>query len=67
MSGRDAHKKLKPGEPHFTLRGQDMLAPGIVLEWAKRAEAMGVDAGMIKEARAVAEAMQRWPKQKRPD
>lgn len=67
MSGKDAHANLEPGEPSFTLRGQDILAPSIVDEWAKRAEAAGVSAELVAAARERAEAMRRWPKKKRPD
>lgn len=67
MSSRDCHANLLPGEPSFTLRGQDILAPGIVEDWAKKAEKLGVSPERVKEARDVAEAMRKWPKQKIPD
>jgi hypothetical protein len=54
-------------EPIFVLRAQDRLAPGLVRAWADQAERAGCAGEKINEARALAEAMERWPVRKLPD
>ena len=54
-------------EPTFTLRAQDMLAPGIVEEWARRAEDMHVNGRKVRGAREIAARMREWPNRRMPD
>ena len=54
-------------EPTFTLRAQDMLAPGIVEEWARRAEDMHVNGPKVRGAREIAARMREWPNRRMPD
>lgn len=63
----DYHDKALPGEPTFTLRANDILAPEQVLNWAFACE-RAILAGRVPEtkrwkvdsARRVAQAMKRW-------
>ncbi len=59
--------KLKPGEPFFVLRGQDVLASPIVREWCDRASAIGVPADKLSEAYNKADAIRLWQPKKQPD
>lgn len=59
--------KLKPGEPFFVLRAQDLLAPILVDQWAAMAKAGGTPQAKVDEARATADAMAGWPERKHPD
>lgn len=59
--------KAAPDEPIFVLRAQDKLAPEIVRAWAIRAEAHGCAPEKLREAYALAEAMEQWPTRKYPD
>lgn len=59
--------KVQPGEPIFVLRGQDLLAPLLVREWASLAELRGCAPEKVAEARECAAAMERWPTRKYPD
>jgi hypothetical protein len=54
-------------EPIFVLRAQDVLAPDLVRGWAERAERAGCAAAKVTEARAIADAMERWPGRRLPD
>ena len=54
-------------EPVFVLRAQDMLAPGIVEEWARRAEDMHINGPKVRGAREIAARMREWPNRKMPD
>jgi hypothetical protein len=63
----DAYQIAMPDEPMFTLLARDSSAPGMVRQWAyerERAIATGLkpeaDRAMVEEARAIADAMQRW-------
>jgi len=47
-------------EPTFILRGQDIVAPEIVREWAYRAAMMGAPREKIEEARKIADRMEDW-------
>lgn len=49
-------------EPVFLLRGQDMLAPAVVRQWANNAMANGVDRKMVDKALDQAAAMEAWAK-----
>lgn len=59
--------KAFDGEPIFILRGQDLIAPGLVLQWANRAAKNGTPAEKVEEARKIAAAMEAWPVRKYPD
>lgn len=43
------------GRKTFCLISSDSLAPGVIHAWADRAEAAGVDAAKVAEARAMAD------------
>lgn len=58
---------LMGGEPVFTLRAQDVLATGLVANWASTAAILGVNPAKVARAFAIAKAMQKWPKKKVPD
>lgn len=58
--------KAKETEPLFILRAQDMIAPGLVIQWANRAAKNNVPAEKVAEARAIAEAMEKWPNRRMP-
>lgn len=47
-------------EPTFSLRGQDIIAPEIVREWAFRAALLGSPREKIVEARKIADQMEDW-------
>lgn len=47
-------------EPTFSLRGQDIIAPEIVREWAFRAALLGAPREKIVEARKIADQMEDW-------
>jgi hypothetical protein len=52
--------KVKPGEPFFTLRAQDLLAPWAVRQWAARAQENGTPQEKIDAALALAAEMEEW-------
>jgi hypothetical protein len=56
-----------PIEPTFTLRAQDILAPAIVRAWCEMAVLIGAPPEKVREARAIALAMERWRYRKVPD
>lgn len=60
-------EKIKPGEPIFVLRGQDILAPGFIRGWAVHARSHGLCAEKVCEALDCADAMDNWPSRKYPD
>jgi len=47
-------------EPTFTLRGQDIIAPEVVREWAYRAAVMGAPREKTEAARKIADQMEDW-------
>lgn len=59
--------KLKPGEPFFVLRGQDLLAPDLVKDWVGKAAVHGASDAKLQMAWADAHAMEQWPNRKFPD
>jgi hypothetical protein len=59
--------KVKPGEPIFVLRAQDLLSPVFVRGWALAAQAVGLPKERFDEAMACAAAMEAWPNRKMPD
>ena len=63
---RTEHKEIPDKEPLFLLRGQDELAPRIVRDYATAREKLG-HSDAAKEIRAIAKAMEAWPKRKKPD
>ncbi len=50
-------------EPVFVLRAQDELAPGLVEEWAARAEKRGTPADKVAQARSLAQSMAEWQRE----
>lgn len=63
----DCLKNLKPDEPYFILRAQDVLAPGIVRRWATLAAEAGVNPAKVAEAERIAYDMERYQDRKVPD
>jgi hypothetical protein len=63
----DCLKNLKPDEPYFLLRGQDLLAPAIVRRWAAHAAEAGVNPAKVAEAERIAYDMERYQDRKVPD
>ena len=60
--------KAADDEPVFVLRAQDMLAPDIVREWAKRAAyLLGPNHPKVQESLKLASLMEQWPTRKYPD
>lgn len=53
-------KAAAKGDPTFTLRAQDQLAPVVVEYWCDLARAAGVGEAKVAEARAKAAAMRDW-------
>ena len=64
---RSCLNRASDDEMVFVLRAQDKLAPILVRQWAQYAEEAGCPPGKIAEARACADAMERWPTLKYPD
>lgn len=58
---------LKPGEPFFVLRAQDITAPRLVRLWAAMASDQVCPQDKIYEAFNTAAAMEDWPVRKYPD
>lgn len=59
--------KLKPGEPFFVLRAQDIHASQLVRLWAYMAELSGCPEKKVWEAIQTVSAMEEWPNRKYPD
>jgi hypothetical protein len=59
-------EKVKPGEPIFVLRAQDMSAPDIVRAWTA-ANWHRISFEKAEEAMLCAAAMEAWPDRKWPD
>jgi len=53
-------KKTADDEPIFCLVGRDRFAALVVRIWAEIAEASGVDADKVEDARQCAEALKAW-------
>lgn len=67
---QDPAGSIPEDEPVFLLRGQDLIAPYVLMDWARRAEKLGMDPKMVQMARDHASAMWRWQneqKRKLPD
>jgi L-ribulose-5-phosphate 3-epimerase UlaE len=58
---------LKLDEPFFVLRAQDYLAPQVIRLWAERARQNGCNMDKVREARDIADEMEKWPHRKMPD
>lgn len=63
----DCLDKLADDEPYFVLRGQDKWAPLLVRQWAQLAQRASINPSKVKEAFALAAAMEAWPNRKAPD
>lgn len=59
--------KLKPGEPFFVLRAQDLSADFFVEAWAAAAERRGCDPAKVREAMQCAADMRGHAGRKYPD
>lgn len=59
--------KVKPDEPIFVLRGQDMLAEGLVRDWTAMAYSHGLGDQKREHALKIADEMHEWPNRKYPD
>lgn len=57
---QDAAGKIPLDEPVFLLRGQDALAPSILLDWASRLRSLGGDLELVDLVRAQAQKMIQW-------
>jgi TolA-binding protein len=53
-------EKAGEGEPTFTLRAKDILAPECVREWAFRAKRAGSPKDKVDDARRIADEMEDW-------
>lgn len=58
----DTQNKIPQDEPVFLLRGQDELAPRLLLMWAMEVRLRGGDPNMASEAEAHAQEMINWQK-----
>ena len=57
---QDSKNLIPEDEPVFLLRGQDALAPSLLLDWASRMRSLGGDPTMADMVRAHANSMIRW-------
>lgn len=57
---QDSENIIPADEPVFLLRGQDALAPSLVLDWASRMRSLGGDPNMADLARVQAQKMIAW-------
>ena len=67
---QDPADKIPEDEPVFLLRGQDVLAPSLVKDWAIRLLAAGGDIKMAAMALEQSELMREWQRtqnKKMPD
>jgi hypothetical protein len=56
----DCYANAEPDEPMFVLLARDRQAPGLVREWAHQRALLGEAPAMVAEARACADAMEKW-------
>jgi len=61
----DTENKIPEDEPCFLLRGQDSLAPKLLLMWAMELRLNGGDVSMAIEAETHAQEMLKWQKDHR--
>ncbi len=64
---QDSTGRIPPDEPVFLLRGQDLLAHGLVRQWACLLRTNGGDPRLVDLALAQADAMEAWAIKKLPD
>jgi len=57
---QDSKNIIPEDEPVFLLRGQDALAPTLLLDWASRLRSLGGDPNMADLARIQARKMLAW-------
>jgi hypothetical protein len=57
---QDSAGKIPEDEPVFLLRGQDALAPSLLLDWASRMRSLGGDPAMADLVRNQANRMIQW-------
>lgn len=60
---QDPRGLIPEDEPVFLIRAQDVTAPFVVEEWARRAEMHGADRGMVKSALNQALKMREWQRE----
>lgn len=53
-------ENVRPGEPFFVLKANDVTSPWIIRQWAARAQSIGTPQTKIDEALACAAAMEEW-------
>jgi hypothetical protein len=57
---QDSENIIPADEPVFLLRGQDALAPSLLLDWASRMRSLGGDPAMADLVRVQANRMIIW-------
>jgi hypothetical protein len=57
---QDSKNLIPEDEPVFLLRGQDALAPSLLLDWASRMRSLGGDPAMADLVRQQANRMIHW-------
>lgn len=57
---QDSEGLIPEDEPVFLLRGQDALAPSLMLDWASRMRSLGGDPAMADLVRVHANLMIHW-------
>jgi len=57
---QDPDGKIPEDEPVFLLRGQDIVAPFVVEEWALIAHSRGADDDIVQHAYEHARLMRQW-------
>lgn len=57
---QDSENIIPANEPVFLLRGQDALAPSVLLDWASRLRSLGGDPDMVDLVRVQAVRMIQW-------
>jgi len=63
----DLRRRGSENEPVFILRGSDMLAPVVVIEWVRLATKHGVGLKKLAGASDAAVKMLAWPVRRLPD
>lgn len=66
LQAKVASGTLDPDEPIFVLRARDVLAAGLVYQWATLAEEAECPQEKLDEARACAAQMDAWPVKRSP-
>ena len=59
---QDSHNKIPEDEPVFLLRGQDKLAPRLLLKWASELRLSGGSPEMARAVEEHAQKMIEWQK-----